>query len=204
MSYLILILFLSFIIGSLPTAYLVLKYYHDKDIRREGSGNIGAMNAFEVTNSKSHGLLILLIDLAKGAGATLLARYLYDGFYVGEFVATVAVVAGHNFSPWVGFKGGRGLSPAAGAALIISPLLVVYWAIAWSIFRPLTGNVHWSNVSASTLLPVIVWAAPSLTLVTSFSKVDSITPLLQLVIAVSFLILVKHIDPIRQLLSKQL
>lgn len=111
---------LAFLIGSVPTAFWYAKYVHRLDIRQHGSGNIGATNSLRVLGKKA-GIIVLLIDLLKGLIPVLVARKL--GFTPENILLTgVFAVLGHLFSPFVGFKGGKGIATAFGVILGFSPL----------------------------------------------------------------------------------
>ena len=117
---------LAFLIGSIPTGYLLNKYFGHGDIRKVGSGNIGATNVLR-HSGKLLGLLTLLIDVSKGFLAVVwLDRISVKGssFVVdGEvliFVIGSSVVLGHIFSPWLKFKGGKGVATMLGVILYIS------------------------------------------------------------------------------------
>ncbi len=111
---------LAFLLGSIPTAYWYAKYVHQVDIRQHGSGNIGATNSLRVLGKKA-GIIVLFIDLLKGLIPVLIVRKL--GF-TPEYILLTGVFAalGHLFSPFVGFKGGKGIATSFGVILAFSPL----------------------------------------------------------------------------------
>jgi len=156
----ILSLLLGYSIGSLPTAYLLVKWKSRVDIRESGSGNVGALNAFEVSSSKLLGLGVLLIDLIKGSAAVWLSSRLIgqDVWIMGT--AGFGTILGHNYSVWLGFKGGRGLATAAGVMLVLSWICVVIWCTIWLVIYLYVRNVHASNISASVLSPAAAWLTP--------------------------------------------
>ena len=97
-------------IGSIPTAYILIKIKYGKNLSEEGSGNIGARNTLDVTGSKADGIIVLLADLIKGlVPAFLLITYGDLGKWQ-LIIPLTLLVAGHNFSVWIKFKGGRGLA----------------------------------------------------------------------------------------------
>lgn len=108
---------LAFLLGSFPTAYVLGRFLARTDVRQHGSGNPGALNAYRRLG-KTAGLLVLAIDAGKGALA------LYIGQQIGApgiaiYVAAVAIVLGHNFSPFLGFKGGKGAATALGISAFV-------------------------------------------------------------------------------------
>tara|TARA_B100000029_G_scaffold120933_1_gene114292 strand:+ start:6236 stop:6841 length:606 start_codon:yes stop_codon:yes gene_type:complete len=112
---------LAFLIGSIPTGYLLNKYFGHGDIRKVGSGNIGATNVLR-HSGKLLGLLTLLIDISKGFLVIDFLWYYKPGFD-SEVVVSIlgsSVVLGHIFSPWLKFKGGKGVATMLGVILFIS------------------------------------------------------------------------------------
>ena len=108
---------LAFLIGSIPTGYLLSKYFGHGDIRKVGSGNIGATNVLR-HSGKLLGLLTLLIDIGKGFLALVWLRGSYSSEEI--FILGSLVVLGHIFSPWLKFKGGKGVATMLGVILFIS------------------------------------------------------------------------------------
>jgi glycerol-3-phosphate acyltransferase PlsY len=154
-------LVLGFLVGSIPTTFLLVKWRKRVDIRKEGTGNVGAMNAFEVTGSAWVGFAAALLDILKGAAAVLVAgRFFGDGFWVLG-VAGIAAVLGHNYSPWIGFKGGRGLSTAFGSSLVLGWIIGVIWLALFAVVFFLRKDVHAGNIAASLILPGLVSVLPT-------------------------------------------
>jgi len=110
----------SFLVGSIPFGYLIGRFAYRTDLRRHGSGNIGAMNALR-TLGKTGAVAVLLLDAAKGVVPVLLASYRVAGLHhhAGALGAIVAVL-GHCFSPWLNWKGGKGVATAVGAIFALS------------------------------------------------------------------------------------
>lgn len=191
----------SFTIGSFPTAYVLVRRHHNKDLRQEGSGNIGTLNAFEVTRSRGIGVAVLLIDLAKGAlPLGLLLMLGIDDFAVGA-LALLAVVAGHNYSPWIGWKGGRGLAPAAGASLLLSFPFPLLWMLLWGAGYWRARNVHFGNLAATLLAPFVVLLVPDVFAAFSVFRVTSPIPVIAVFFLLSVLVILRHLGPLRELLA---
>lgn len=152
----------SYIVGSFPTAYVIGKQFRNVDPSRNGSGNIGAMNAYEVTGSKIIGISVGVIDILKGLLVTILSEVNF-GIVIG-LVAALFVVAGHNYSVFMKFKGGRGLAAAAGAMLVIQPLVILAYLITYFLLRILGMKLYLSSVVGivlgSVFLFVRVYPAP--------------------------------------------
>lgn len=158
MSQIAVALISGYLIGSIPTAYLIVRLFKKQDIRLSGSGNVGAANTYKVTKSRYLSIFVALLDISKGVAAFFIGLYVGANDFMIAAVAGVAAVAGHNFPVWLRFKGGRGLATAAGFLLPWIWLAPVAWLIVWGIFKKITGNTHISNTIATgvVLLAVIV------------------------------------------------
>lgn len=189
------------LIGSFPTAYLLVKRADGKDLRKEGSGNIGALNAFEVSRSRRLGLTVLAIDLLKGAVPMAVLRLLPGMDFAAFSVALIGLVLGHNYSPWIGFKGGRGLATAAGGALLLNPLLVLLWAVCWSIAFFMSPNVHVGNIAATVLAPVLLAILPDPARWSAVVQHPTHGALILTSAMVCLLIMIRHAGPLRELLA---
>jgi glycerol-3-phosphate acyltransferase PlsY len=148
---------LFYLIGSIPTAYIYMKMKHSKNILEEGSGNSGAMNVYDVTQSKRDGIIVLVLDLLKGLIPTAIFLWC-TSFQSQELILPAAcLILGHNFPVWTKFRGGRGLSTAAGIMLAVNPMLVVIWLITYFIARKIIDNVHVAASIALIVVPVSCW-----------------------------------------------
>ncbi|MBI2868881.1 MAG: glycerol-3-phosphate acyltransferase [Chloroflexi bacterium] len=134
-----LIILLAYLIGSVPTAYIVGRGTRGVDIREVGDENMGAANAFRELGPRA-GVTVFFIDLAKGALCLLLARVLGAGLEVA-LLAGAAAVAGHNWPVFAGFRGGRGLSTAIGALLVALPQPVLILAVPALLALAVKKNV---------------------------------------------------------------
>jgi acyl phosphate:glycerol-3-phosphate acyltransferase len=193
---------IGYIIGSFPTAYIILKRFLDVDIRSTGSGNVGALNSFEVSKSKMIGITVLLIDLLKGLTAVLFAKLLIGDEFIFVMISLNAAVLAHCFSPWINFKGGRGIATAGGGALFITVPTLLLWALIWVISFGYPRNVHIANVAASICTVVISFT--SAIMLNRFSSLQAINSF-QFSIYVSsvmLIILIKHYIPIKELFLK--
>lgn len=152
----ILVFVLCYVIGSIPTAYIIVKLKTNKDVTREGSGNVGTLNSFQVTKSKSVGIAVLLIDLLKGAIPVYVMMHTFGYEYLTVMLGACAVILGHNYPVWLKFKGGRGLAPGAGLFLIINYYIVIGWCIVWLAVFIFKKSVLIANTAATFSLPVLV------------------------------------------------
>ncbi|MBS1785064.1 MAG: glycerol-3-phosphate acyltransferase, partial [Acidobacteria bacterium] len=134
----------AFLVGSIPFGLLLVKLAGKGDVRAHGSGNIGATNVSRV-GGKGLGVLTLVLDAAKGSLPVALAQH--QGFSP-DFSAALALcaVAGHVFTPWLGFKGGKGVATTVGAALAyrwmgVMPSLIVFVLLLAAFRRVSLGSV---------------------------------------------------------------
>lgn len=194
---------LSFLVGSVPTAYLLVRRGTKKDLRVEGSGNIGTLNAFEVTRSKRIGVAVLLIDLAKGALPQLVLLIVHPGDVITEAAALLGVVLGHNYSPWIGWKGGRGLAPAAGASLLFAPLFIVLWCLYWLAAYWRTRDVHIANIAAILLSPFTVLVASEVFRYVRPHPMPDAVAFVTTLFLLSVLVMLRHLGPLATLLRSR-
>jgi glycerol-3-phosphate acyltransferase PlsY len=115
---------LGYLFGSIPTAYLVGKMTKGIDMRLQGSGNVGATNVFRVVGKK-WGIAVLLIDMLKGfIPAFFLPRFcgpVLSSMFIPSLLAGIAAVAGHTWTPWLGFRGGKGVATSLGVLIALAP-----------------------------------------------------------------------------------
>lgn len=142
---------LGYLLGSIPTAYLFVRWKSNLDIRKAGSGNVGTLNSYEVTRSKAVGVAVLLLDILKGILAVMLARTFIGGDFWIAGLAGLGVTIGHNYPVWLGFRGGRGLASAAGVMFAIGWPLVVVWGAIWVAGFKLSRDVNIGNATACLL-----------------------------------------------------
>lgn len=149
---------MGYLLGSIPTAWLLVRWKSSIDIRRAGSGNVGTLNSYEVTGSGLVGVVVLMVDLLKGVLAVALAER-----FVGEGTgpaAAAGAVAGHAFPVWLGFHGGRGLATGAGAMLLLSWPLIAVWGAVWAAAKALLRDVNAANATATVFLLLAVALLP--------------------------------------------
>ncbi|HLX12085.1 MAG TPA: glycerol-3-phosphate acyltransferase, partial [Bacteroidota bacterium] len=172
-----------------------------RDLRTEGSGNIGARNAFDVSGSKTLGIGVMGLDALKGALAVLVCKFAIDPDPNVMSCAGLASILGHNYSVWLRGKGGRGLATAAGVLLVLGWFVVAIWGIVWAIVNAIGKNVHVANVAALVLSPVAIALTPAgfiSSITPAFARNEHITILASLV---SLICLARHIEPMREYLK---
>jgi glycerol-3-phosphate acyltransferase PlsY len=195
---------LGYAIGSIPTAWLVVRRLVGKDLRCEGSGNIGARNSYDVTGKAWVGIAVALADTAKGAAAVIVAQLVSSDF-LGVVAAGTGAVIGHNWSMFLGGRGGRGLAPAAGVALAINPLPLVLWLLMYATgYFAVRRHVHVGNVAGTLGTAILIVNTPG-ALLRAMAIVEpfEVIPFKLAVVAICLAILIRHIEPMRQLLQKQ-
>ncbi len=146
----------GYFIGSIPTAFIVLKFSHGLDIRNEGSGNVGTLNSYEVTNSKKIGIVVLIFDAIKGLLSVLMIKYLLGDQFFYQMISLIAAVFGHCYSIWLNFKGGKGLATFGGGTIIISPFICGIWGLSWVVLHLIKKDIHLANIGASIIVIVSV------------------------------------------------
>lgn len=201
---LILAAILGYLLGSFPAAYLMVRWKARVDVRNVGSGNVGTLNSYEVTRSRLVGTSVLLIDLAKGVLAVVLAGVLLPSAgFEGKAVAGIAAVVGHNFPLWLGFRGGRGLAPAAGVALVLQWMIVAAWGAGWGAGFLLTRRVNPGNAIASLIVLLLVFFLPDFTIAALLPDGATIDEFKVFVVVLLTVILIKHIEPINQFIAEK-
>src|SRR3989338_3594370 len=165
MGYIILFLgFVSaYIIGSIPTAYIFGSVLKGIDIREYGSGNIGATNVFRVIG-KGPGIAVLIIDIIKGY---ISATYLASGFlYLApvtrpelyRILVGLSAIAGHNWTLFLKFKGGKGVAASAGVAIGLIPKIFWLGFLVWLVTFFITGFVSLASIIAIISVPIFTLA----------------------------------------------
>jgi glycerol-3-phosphate acyltransferase PlsY len=149
-------LLVGYTVGSLPIGYLVAQGARGVDLRRAGSGNVGAANVYR-TSGLGMAIAVMVADMAKGAAAVLLA-----GHGVAAVAAGVAAVVGHVYPVWLGFRGGKGVATASGVFGVLSPWPTAIAAAAFAVTVARTRFVSLGSIVATLLLPLVEWLMPGL------------------------------------------
>lgn len=157
----ILLIVIAYLIGSIPTAVLVSKYFFGIDIRNYGSGNSGATNTFRVLGKK-WGTFVMIVDVLKGVLAAflylLLPYYLTNEWDRTNFMIGLglAAVVGHIFPIWANFKGGKGVATLLGMVVAIQPLVALCVLGVFLLVLYLTRFVSLSSILASIAFPLFI------------------------------------------------
>ena len=200
MPNLVIIAALSYLLGSIPFGYLLVRFFRGQDVRETGSGNIGATNVSRT--SPLLGVATLVLDAVKGAVAVILALRIasprtpwHFGPIVPQHVLPAAlaaffVVIGHVFPVWLKFRGGKGVATGLGSFLVLAPKAVLFalgiFVAVVLIFR----YVSLGSILAVALFPLLAW---------SLHDYSGTPSTLALMSATSLLIVLKHHENIRRL-----
>ena len=147
---LFLILFLSYLIGSIPFGFLLTKIFLKKDIRKIGSGNIGATNALR-TGNKLIGYSTLALDISKAVILLLIIKFNFSEYL---FTSSIAVFLGHVFPIWLKFKGGKGVATYVGILFCINIYLVIVFIVSWLVIFTLTKYSSLASMLSSLFVPL--------------------------------------------------
>lgn len=156
MSWLFLVL--AYLLGSIPTSYVVSRTSHGIDLRKHGSGNLGATNAFRVLGWRA-AMPVIIVDVGKGWVPTALFP-LWDGAPALEWALAygAAAILGHVFSAFVAFRGGKGVATSAGVFMALAPWAVLVGGVVWTVVVVLTRTVSLGSLLAAVVLPIAVFA----------------------------------------------
>jgi glycerol-3-phosphate acyltransferase PlsY len=187
----------AYLLGSIPTGYLLMRVFRNQDIRTIGSGNIGATNVLR-SGAKGLGAATFLLDMLKGCAAVwlgaVLARFLLPNAPVRnvEALAALCAVLGHMFPVWLRFRGGKGVATGFGVFLVAAPLAALAAITVFALVLAVTRLVSLASILGSASFPIFAWFLVRGEKPTFFIAVQAI---------VAFLIIAKHHQNIRRLLS---
>ncbi len=150
-----LVIFGSYMLGAVPFGLMIARWWAGIDVREHGSGNIGATNVYRVVG-KPAGVLVFALDVLKGFTPPMVAFALrLDPWW--QVSAGFAAILGHNFSPFLGFKGGKGISTSLGVLLGVAPLVGLTAFGFWAVVLLLSGYVSLGSIIAAALLAPLSW-----------------------------------------------
>lgn len=145
---------IGYAVGSLPIGFLIARTAAGIDLRRAGSGNVGAANVYR-TSGLTSAVAVMAADMSKGAAAVLLA-----GGGSHAVAAGVAAVLGHIYPIWLRFRGGKGVATASGVFGVLTPLPTMIAAVTFAIVVSRTRFVSLGSIVATVMLPVMEWLTP--------------------------------------------
>lgn len=146
----------SYLLGAIPTSYLVGRMLAGIDLRQQGSRNLGATNLYRVLGWK-YAIPVGLFDVAKGAIPVLFFGRQVVGIPIFPVLCGVTAVLGHVYSVFVGFKGGKGVATAGGVVIALAPLALLVVLPVWIVTVWATGYVSLGSIAAAALFPVADW-----------------------------------------------
>jgi glycerol-3-phosphate acyltransferase PlsY len=187
----------AFLFGSVPVGYLLVLIFRKQDIRKVGSGNIGATNVLR-SGGKGLGAATFVLDAFKGFSAVWLAALAAPVLLAGvpqrnvEALAALCAVLGHMFTPWLGFKGGKGVATGFGVFLYAAPWGALAAITLFALVFAISRYVSLASILGAASFPVFAW----------FTVRGPKTPFfLAVQIAVALLIIIKHHQNVRRLLA---
>lgn len=166
---------ICYLIGSIPTSFLIAKYLKGIDIREHGSGNVGATNTARVVG-KLPGLLVLAIDILKGLVCVMLVAKLFIGFGINIDPAIYALmlgsmaIIGHIWTVFLGFKGGKGIATSSGVFIGVAPKIFLAALVIWIIVFAWKRYVSLASIISAISIPVMLAVMsypPSFVVITS-------------------------------------
>jgi len=154
---LILVISISYLMGSIPFGLILTKIFLKKDIREVGSGNIGATNVLR-TGNKTIGYLTLILDVIK---AVIPVLYIKIKFPELIYISSLLVFMGHVFPVWLKFKGGKGVATYVGILFSINYILGIVFAFSWLIIFFISKYSSLGSILATLLIPIFIFLNPS-------------------------------------------
>lgn len=153
---------LPYLLGSIPWAVIVVRVFWHQDIRKLGSGNTGATNVLRVFGT-APGLAVLSLDILKGALGVLVARSLTPEAFGAAgldwfmMLGALAAIAGHSFSFWIGFSGGKGMATASGAIIVLAPKAVPVLLLIFVLAVAISRMVSVGSITLGVAFPTVSW-----------------------------------------------
>ncbi len=184
----------SYLSGSIPFGYLLVRIFRGEDIRKIGSGNIGATNVSR--KSPALGIVTLLLDALKGFVPVVLAlaiarRYAVDTYLLASIAAFFAIT-GHIFPVWLRFRGGKGVATGLGSWVALAPRGVVVMVVVFLVMVALFRYISLGSITAAATFPLSAWL---------LHDYHDTPPILGFMAASSLLIIAKHSPNIQRLLA---
>jgi glycerol-3-phosphate acyltransferase PlsY len=180
----------SYLLGSIPFGFILLRIFREQDVRRTGSGNIGATNV--ARSSPTLGLLTLILDALKGVAAVELARAFFPGRNVLAGVAALFAILGHMFPVWLKFRGGKGVATGLGSFAILAPKTILVMVGVFVAVVLVFRRVSLGSIVAVALFPFLAWL---------LHDYDNSPQILGLMAIASIFIVARHHQNIRRLLT---
>lgn len=180
---------IGYFLGSIPFGYLLVRVFRGADVRATGSGNIGATNV--ARTSPSLGVATLVLDALKGLIAVLAVLIIFPEQKTIAFIAAVAAVVGHMFPVWLKFRGGKGVATGLGSFLLLTPKAILAAVVIFLLITTAFRFVSLGSIAAAASLPVL-----AILLREASGPAEGV-----LITVASLLIIIKHQQNIRRLMS---
>jgi glycerol-3-phosphate acyltransferase PlsY len=180
----------SYLLGSIPFGYLLVRAFRGQDVRQTGSGNIGATNVSRT--SPGLGVLTLVLDALKGFAAVAITRLLFPGNNTLLGTAAFFAIVGHMFPAWLRFRGGKGVATGLGAFITLTPKSILVMVGIFVVIFLALRYVSLASILAVAMFPLLAWIL----------EPDRVTvQMLAFIASSSLIIVVKHHENIRRLLA---
>jgi len=206
-NYIIFLLFTSYILGSIPFGVIITNIFGYGDIRKIGSGNIGATNVLR-TGNKLLAFLTLILDLLKSLAILFIIKITLSNSLNNDVLITLYILSsffsilGHMYSPFLRFNGGKGIATSAGVLLFISYPIAILTSIIWSLIALGTKKSSLGALFASLSSLIFLWSFQQMSIAEVISKNYSITNKeLYLFLVITIAIWLKHIPNIKRLIN---
>ena|SRR5437764_6731537 len=180
----------SYLLGSIPFGFILVRVFRGQDIRKTGSGNIGATNV--ARSSHVLGVLTLILDALKGLAAVVLALTFFPGRNVIAGLAALFGIIGHAFPIWLKFRGGKGVATGLGSFALLAPKSILFMFAIFVTIVAIFRHISLGSIIAVALFPLLAW------LLRDYGEAPQVLGLMALA---SLLIIVKHQQNIRRLLA---
>jgi glycerol-3-phosphate acyltransferase PlsY len=205
----LLVVLLSYIVGSIPTAVMLSKWRHGFDIRTKGSGNAGGTNVFRVLGWKS-GVFVMVIDAMKGVIATTLVARLFwdpslpfynqtpfDDFTVVQLICGAAAMIGHVWTVFAGFRGGKGIATGAGMLLGVAPTEFLVSIVIFAVVLYASRYVSLGSIAAAVAFPLSLVVRYNIFM----DEIPSYHTLVYFSVGVALFLIYSHRTNIRRLIA---